>query len=49
MTDDVSKATVLRCVWMGLVNEGVYHLECMCRFYLRHCALTWWRKKGLHL
>jgi len=30
----------LICVWMGLVSEGMTHLECMCRFYLRDSVFT---------
>lgn len=30
----------LICVWMVLVSEGMTHLECMCRFYLRDNVFT---------
>jgi len=29
---------------MSLISESMIHLECMCRFYLRHCMFTWGRK-----
>jgi len=30
---------------VNLISDFVTHLECICRFYLRDCLFTWWRKQ----